>query len=201
MFSLFVLLMLPADREAFDELAFMNPPAAASTAEAEVHAHSLSVFAEAVMARLNQFPESLPRYPNAVTVATLDQNPRYAPVLPASYNPTMPWRAYLLPVKEAGSGVAATETDPGIGAVVAYVNQANLPRTMRPVDIARGLRLTAGGQVTVGLLSQGSLLTDSFTHPGVERGFGRLRGLPFDQTTQNAPAIVICLSQEYCGAG
>ena len=113
----------------------------------------------------------------------------------------MPWRAYLMPVQVPGAGVAATESDPGVGALVAYVNRANLPGNMRPVDIARGLRLTAGDQVTVGLLSQGTLLTDSFTHPSVDRGFGRLRGLPSDPTTQNAPAIVVCFSQEFCGAG
>ena len=48
-FTLLVLAMIPRDKPAFDPDAFMNPSAAASTAEAETHAHNLAVFAEAVL--------------------------------------------------------------------------------------------------------------------------------------------------------
>ena len=197
--TLLVVALMPGDRDAFDPLDFMNPRAAARTAEAEVHAHSMSVFAEAVMARLAEFPESLPRYPDAIRVDQLDRNRRYAPVLPRDYRPTMPWQAYLLPAREPADSDAGPGGIDGVGAVVAFVNPAYLPPDVRAVDVAFGLRLTAGGDVPVGLLRNGQLLTQDFSKPNVINGFGTIHDLPSTRENQNAPAIVVCLDNTYCG--
>jgi len=198
-FTLLVLAMIPRDKPAFDPDAFMNPPAAASTAEAETHAHNLSVFAEGVMQRLAEQPERLPEYPQSIRVDALDQGRGLDPVLPAAYRATMPWEALLLPVPEADDEGEEAGLN-GIGAVIAFVNPVNLPRRMRSVDIARGLKLTAGDEVPVGLVRNGMLLSEDLVSPTVAKGFGQVRNLPQIPELQNAPAIVVCLDPHFCGA-
>ncbi|MEO0393144.1 MAG: hypothetical protein AAF213_07850 [Pseudomonadota bacterium] len=193
--TLLVLAMIPRDKPAFDPLAFMNPPAAASTAEAEVHAHNLSVFAEAVMQRLVEDPDSLPRYPDRIRVDQLESGRGTDPVLPGSYRYTMPWEAILLPLDDENQGVA------GVGAIVAFITPANLTRGVKPVDLARGLKLTAGDEVPVGLIRDGQLLSDGFINPQVAKGFGAVRNLPAVADLTNAPAIVVCLNQRFCARG
>lgn len=188
--SLFVLTLLPRDRGAFEPLGFMSAASAAHSAEAEVHAHSLSVFTEAIMARLEDDPESLVLFPRPIGIADLRDNPYYQPVLPASYRPSLPWQAFVLP----GNGIGE------VGAVVAFINPGNLPPTVRPVDLARGLHLTAGRQVTVGLFHDGTLLTEGFTYPQVAHAFGAIHDIPDGGVIQDrAPMIVVCLDKRYCG--
>jgi hypothetical protein len=187
-FSLLVLAMLPRDRQAFDPLDFVNPGAAAQTAEAEVHAHSMSIFAEALMMRLEQFPDSLPHYPSAVLVTELDKDRRYADVLPRAYRPTLPWQAYIVddPARQ------------GVAGVVVFLNAANLPPDMRPVDLGRALRLTAGNQTPVGLYRDGELLTHDFTNPNVVKANISLTALSGSDLHQNAVAIVVCSEGDFC---
>lgn len=180
-------MMMPGRVLPESDLAFSNPDASAIRGRAEIYAHNMSIFAEAMAHQLQEDPDIIPVAPRDSVAG--DLLARQSSIVPKDYRPVMPWRVTRL--MEGGQ----------LSALVVFINSADLPPLLHNADLAHGLSMTAGRQTPAGIVRKGVLGMRGITSASILEKYPAVVDLPSEILQDGTVAVVVCIGKSHCPGG